>query len=405
MKINKKYIWLSILVFTLSWESTFAGQSLFGISNKSLGLVRSSFSGTGLARSFETAAGDTLQINYSNYALWSDLSRPSYSVKINYAAAFGDDGVTHNYFNDIADFSGGYLVIPIMKRKLVLGMGLQPVTSMEQRIADSVHTNVKEDLLIRGGLSRVSLNISYKVLSNFGIGLGYEYNFGKILNQFHLDYSSATEMIPLKFKYEYRFYGNGLVVSTFYKPFRNFIVGAVYRPVTTINARIQAESSSAEVNKSQLKKISLPAQYSFGISYSPTDRFAFGLDLQYQDWQNEYKINDQLAGDHFQKYYRLGFGVERRQSKKLFTKFTEELDYRFGLFYGRLNQNSNGNPIKEYGVSCGLSVPIQRFRSHVDLFLNIGRRGDLDQNAYQETFINVGLSISASEIWFVNYED
>lgn len=404
MKIKKKYIWLLMILFILSMESAFAGQSLFGISNKSIGLVVSPFSGTGLARSFETAAGDTTQINYTNYALWSNLSLPSYSVKINYAAAFGDDGISNKYFNDVANFSGGYLAIPVMKRKLVLGMGLEPVTSMEQRIADSVNTNIKEDLLIRGGLSRVSLNISYKVFSNWGIGLGYEYNFGKILNQFNLEYS-ATEMVPLKFKYEYRFYGNGFVISTFYKPVKNFIIGAVYRPATTINARIQAVSSSTEVNESQLKRISLPAQYNLGLSYSPSNRFAFGLDLQYQDWQNEYKINDQLAGTNFQKYFRLGLGVERRQSKKLFTKFTEELDYRFGLFYGQLNQNSNGNPVKEYGVSAGLSIPIQRFRSHMDLYLNIGRRGDLNQNAYQETFLNVGLSISASEIWFVNYED
>jgi hypothetical protein len=89
----------------------------------------------------------------------------------------------------------------------------------------------------------------------------------------------------------------------------------------------------------------------------------------------------------------------------MFTSFAEKLDYRAGIFYGKQNYLSLGNAVKEYGISFGLSLPITRFRSRIDLTGLVGQRGSLGTNEYRETFFKFGITINASELWFVKLED
>ena len=134
-------------------------------------------------------------------------------------------------------------------------------------------------------------------------------------------------------------------------------------------------------------------------------RLKVGLDLLYQDWEQGYKIDNQKVGSFQDKFYRFGMGIERTQSKKRFTDFFEQMDFRAGLFYGNLNQTSNNNSVNEYGLSLGFSLPIIRYISVLDISGKIGRRGSLSKNAFKETFYSFGVTFSASELWFRNIED
>ncbi len=395
----------NIILFVILWlSSAFGGESLFGVIPHSLGIRNIGYSGNGMARSYEVAVHDSLQINYLNSSLWTDISHPTYTVKLAYHAAFGDDGQKNNYFNDMANFEGAFLAIPILKKKFVFGAGLQPFTSVEQRIADSLNSDIKEELLLRGGLSKAMFNISYRPFSRLGLAVGYEYNFGKITNRYRLDYKD-TNLSPLRFNYEYRFYGHGVVVSGFFQPFRNLTLGVVYRPKENVNIRVQGETSSSTLDRSELQKLTLPQQFNFGWSYLPAKRLRFGGDVVYEDWSDNYTVNEQNVGGGFSNYLRVGFGFERLQSSKIFTNFFEKLDYRAGFYYTRLSVKSNANPVTEYGLSLGTSVPIQRFKSHIDFYGIIGKRGRLPDNNYEEFFFKFGFTVSANELWFVQLED
>jgi len=381
-----------------------AGESLFGISENSIGLVQQHFSAAGMARSYETAATDSLQINYMNPAMWTLHSFTTYSINGGYQSAYGDDGTDDSYFNSAAGFGSGFLVIPVMKRKLILGAGLSPFTSLEQRLrSDADSTDVRE-LLVRGGLSKAGLHVSYRILPNLGAALGAEYIFGKVNKKTTIENLTVNEY-ALNFIYDYRIYGFGASASMFYQPVKNLTLGFSFRPAAKLDVRVRPETSSVEVNKGRLTSITVPAQFDSGIEYVFSKRSAAGLDFSYQDWQNGYKLADGSTDPHHTKYFRIGAGYERKQSSKLFTSFTERLDLRAGLYYSSLNQKSLGNNISEYGLTLGFSLPLQRFRSRIDFAGAVGRRGSLDVNQYEETFINFGISINALETWFISYED
>ncbi len=397
----RKNIILFIILVYLS--SVYGGESIFGVIPHSLGIKNAQYSGNGMARSFEVGVQDSTQINFINYSLWTNLSYPSYSMKLSYKAALGDDGIKDNYFNDVANFEGAFIAIPVIKKKLIFGAGLQPFTSIEQRIKDSLDSEVNEELLLRGGLSKALFNISYRPFKQWGVGISYEYNFGKIVNNFRLDYNDEGQL-PLKFNYEYRFYGHGLALSSFFAG-KSFTLGMVYRPKETVDIRVQGETSSYQLDKGELQSLTLPQQINFGGSYRFANRFRLGGDFMYEGWGEEYTVNNKNVGDGFSNYVRLGVGIERLQSHKIFTAFKEKLDYRLGFYYAQLSLKSNGKPVKEIAGSFGLSVPIQRFKSHIDLYGIIGKRGNLPENDYEEMFFKFGFTISASERWFVQFQD
>lgn len=400
----KKYIAIIITIVLFSGSLT-AGESLFGISNKSLGMLAIPYSAPGMGRSYEIASTDTNQINYMNYSLWPKINITSYSVKIQYKAASGTDGSVDNYFNDVANFGGGHLTIPILKRKLSFGAGLLPISGMEQRYKqETPDGSASSQVVVKGGLSRAIANLSYLIKPNLGIGVGYEYTFGTISNSFRYQDSSGTYS-ALNLYYEYRFYGHGVVLSGFYQPIEKLNLGVVYRPAVKLDYRIQAVTNSDEVDKGTLKTLTIPARLNLGAEYQIKKRWKVGGDFKYQNWKTGYLNSGVAVGSPFTEYFSIGGGIERTHSNKLFISLLEKMDFRAGGFFRRLSQTSSGNPVNEYGASFGFSLPLQRFRSKIDFAGIVGSRGSLGSNEYKEMFYKVGISVSAKEMWFIKLKD
>ena len=400
----KKYIAI-IITLVLFSGNVIAGESLFGISNRSIGMLSVPYSAPGMGRSYETASTDTNQINYINYSLWPNTNITSYSVKFAYKAATGSDGKIDNYFNDVANFSGGHLTIPILKKKMTFGIGLLPVSDMEQRYKEDTPDGTGwTQVVVKGGLSRATANLSYLVMQNLGVGVGYEYTFGKISKAFRYQDSEETYS-ALDLYYEYRMYGHGTVLSAHYKPFEKLNIGLVYRPSVQIDYRIQATTNSDEIDKAVVKTLTIPSRLNMGAEYKIQKRWRAGIDFNYQNWETGYLNNDVAVGSPFTEYFSISGGIERVQSNKLFISLAEKMDFRAGGFFRRLSQTSNGNPVNEYGLSLGFSLPLQRFRSKIDFAGIIGQRGSLDSNEYEEVFYKVGISVSAKEMWFVKLKD
>ncbi len=385
-----------------------AGQSFFGISDKGLGFLTLPYSGAGFSRSYETANDDTLILNYTNFSFWSNISRSTYTTFLDYKTTFADDVGNNDYVTYSGNFRGGFLAIPIYKKRLAVGIGMQPVTRINQKYVtaetDTLEADREKHLLIKGGLSRATVNVSYNVFSHTGIGLGYEYTFGKITDNFRIVPSGASTP-SIFLDVDYRFYGHGMVVSANTRAIKNLNIGLQVRPPVQLTARIKPSSNSSAINESRLQKLTLPSSFNFGAEYNLSKRWATGFDVIYQDWKNGYKIEDENVGKFHDTFYRIGLGVEHTQSEKLFIETIDKLDYRFGVFYSNLNQTSANNPVKEYGVSFGVSLPISRFRSRVDLSAVIGKRGDIKENAYEETFFNFGITICVNETWYIKYDD
>ena len=77
------------------------------------------------------------------------------------------------------------------------------------------------------------------------------------------------------------------------------------------------------------------------------------------------------------------------------------MTYRAGARYNQTYLKINGKPINEFGISFGMGLPLPRSLTTVDLSIELGRRGTMNENLIRETFVNFTLGISIYERWFV----
>jgi hypothetical protein len=99
--------------------------------------------------------------------------------------------------------------------------------------------------------------------------------------------------------------------------------------------------------------------------------------------------------------YRIGLGFEKSPVEKRFLPFLQNLSWRGGVFFSQLNVTVNDNPVYEYGLTAGLSIPIWKHRNRIDLAFEFGQRGDAKSTLLREQFFGISFSLSSSEQWFV----
>ncbi len=398
-----KYI-LSLLILIGIGQ---AGESQFGLVNNSLGNIQLPYSSSGLASSYEVAKSDSVQLNFRNFATWTNISRTTFSWNLGYNGYLGKNK-TEKYYFDNANFAGVFLAIPLQPRKLILGVGLQPFTSVEQRLENKskqIGEDISENIYINGGISKANINLVYKPIENYSFGIGYEFTFGKLTENvlFNIDDNLGSSV---SLKSESQVAGNGIILSFFGTPVENFNFGIVVRPTVLGQITRSAESTSDFLNKERVLEMEIPAEYNLGLEYSFNPTYSLGMDLVWQDWKNGYKIDNKKVGNH-ELFYHLGFGLERKGSSRKFVKYIQQIDLRLGGFYNQLStyNDLDRNKVNEVGITAGISLPIQRFKSKIDFAGFISKRGNLSKNFLEETIVGFSFSISANELWFVNLVD
>jgi hypothetical protein len=401
----KKTIKIVLLFSVLGLSNTYASGSQFGLINQSLGNIVLPYSASGVSRSYEIAHMDSMQLNMKNFATWTDISRTTLFLNSGYDAIFGENRVETSFIEK-ANFQGVAIGIPLIKRELTFGIGLQPFTTIEHRVFNTLDQggyDITENYYISGGLSKANFNFAYKINDLWAVALGYEFTFGRIDRQIKSAINTpVSSQIEMSIKNQ--FSGHGVILSVISSPLPDLKAGLMLKPAVQGKLTKSGNSASEALNKQEILDTSIPTEINFGLEYNLSDIYALGFDVTYQDWKKGYEI-DGANIDDYNTYYYLGFGFERKGSNRRFVKYLEQIDYRAGLFYSQLAYLNNTESVMEYGFSAGLSVPIQRFQSKIDLGGFISQRGELSKNALQETIVGIRVSISASETWFVNLED
>ncbi|RMH66639.1 MAG: hypothetical protein D6677_00095 [Calditrichaeota bacterium] len=403
-----KHITINLLIGVFLWMSAtvaLAGESYFGLGNNSFGLVQTPYSAKAWGRSFGMADPDSLQLNFRNYAAWTNIPITTLTLNSSYSLIRAENPTSISLL-DNANFQGAALGIPVMKRTLTLGANIQPYSTIEQRVAGqtTVDSNtVEQNVFVHGGLSRANLILAWKPIERMSFSLGYEYTFGLVTEEAFIKLNDNFDN-RFNFSYQNRVNGHGLVTGLHATPLDGLSLGVQYRPMVTATLVQTGDTPAKSLNAAIERPVTLPAEYNFGMEYRWGDRYAAGADVIYQDWENAFKIDGQKVNG-YAPFYRVSMGLERRGSTRQFIDYGKLIDWRAGWYYTQMAHTFNGQKVMETGLSIGAGLPLQRYRSKIDLYINVSRRGDMDANKLQEWVFRVGLGISANEIWFVNVEE
>lgn len=359
----------------------------------------------------------------------ANVVNPALSTRntiFNFQAAFNYDRskVANGEESSLVDGGGlSYIALslPFKPGKFTSGIGLNQLTSVNYNLQVSSQVD-NSDLIANnfltgdGGISEAYVSFGYLLAKNLSIGFHGSYLFGSsIRNNQLLVFNENNSEVGNPSEYYERLTVSdvGLKVGAHYQ-FKvaeksNLHFGAIYQRLGEVNGTGFAKlagigqasdpDSDGDLIANDVKgSIYIPELYGFGVSYEKMNKFAVGLEGQYQDF-SEFR---NFFGDplNLQANQKVGLGFQIVPDYLNFDNIFKRATYRFGLEYQRTPYVLNQTEVTDIGINFGTSIPVNQL-SLINFAFKAGRRGTLENGLIRETYVNFTLGLSLNDnSWF-----
>lgn len=378
-----------------------AGTSIFGFGPQLIGSYQYPYSTSALGRGgSEMSFVDSLGINYMNYALWTKFERTTVSIGLTYTGISTKSAFASTSSSD-ANFRGGFVAVPLKQKKLVFGFGLMPVytnsfgVQLDNRGPDNA---VTQKIEAKGNITEALLLFGIALSDRLALALDGGYDFGIIIDKISVLYNDqAYSDITVSDEFQSR--GVNIGLSAFYEMTDRFSMGIKYKSRTHCSVNTERTSSNLPETQKGTKTVVYPALSALGLNYKLKQHWQIGLDFIYQDWEKSYRIDDEKS-KRISDSYRFGLGVEKSPGDRRFVPYLQDISWRGGFFFSQLNVKIENNPVMEYGVTGGVSLPIRKNRTRIDISFEYGIRENTGSTFLQEKLLKINFALLNSEVWF-----
>ncbi len=321
-----------------------------------------------------------------------------------------------NYAN-LAYFAAGFPVTAWWKS----AVGLQPFSHISYEVNAKSTTNEGLDYIRsysgEGGLNKLYFGNAFALVKNVSIGVNASYVFGRNTTSSLVYFTDSLSMANTKVDsrmmvsdfiidygalYSLRFQNDmALHFGLIYSHSTNLAVKGEQLVVSRfggIGDNIPQLIDTIFYDKKQKETIQLPPKFGFGLSLEKPDSWLVGLDFNWQNWE-AYPMPTSV--DSLGKSWNLSVGGQFTPSHTSISGYWKRVTYRMGAQYNQTYLQLNGHQITDFGISFGVSLPMPRSLTTLDLSLEVGRRGTMADNLIRETYANLTVGIAIYERWFV----
>ena len=361
---------------------------------------------------------DSLHANLNNPASLGDLKLVTYGLGLNYKSTKLSSSASNE---SVTSASIDYLVVAIPTKKFTFGFGILPATSVGYRLQSVIEGDDINNVVNRnegfGGLNQTFLSIGFKVFEFLNFGVSANYNFGRITNESsrqeqNIDFGTFFTKTSSLAGFNYRFATQLKIPLTskvrldamaYYVPNNSLTATneSVYftRSVTTQDLGDFENVNLAAINLDETT-ISLGNQYSFGLGITKDKKWFVGG--QYSRRNSADYVNNFISLDNitYANGSRLSFGGFYLPDYSSITSYWKRIVYRAGVRFEDTGVLFNNQPLKETGISFGVSLPMAGF-SNANIGLEFGKRGSQDNGLIQESYWNLIVGLSLNDIWFI----
>ena len=306
-------------------------------------------------------------------------------------------------------------------RKIKFGMGFQPYSSKTYNILTSSQLN--EDGITEahhfhgeGTLNTVQAAFSYQINPEFAVGLRSNFYFGKLYDIEEVAFTGAE--LTSGYSNSYRIESFNFTLGTTYqKKLANdhkLTIGATYTFGNTGNMKSTYTNSTYYYLLGETKayetiidqqvnydKKFLPQEGSLGVGYGKDTKWFVGTQLDYKKGENFNFLGQTLS---YQDSYRYSVGGWYLPNFNDFRSYFSRVIYRYGAYYEKGNLQVNGSSINKYAVTAGVTLPFEKSTinrmNSIDLGVEFGKRGTLNNNLIRQNFINLRVGINFADKWF-----
>ena len=361
---------------------------------------------------------DSLHANINNPASLGDLKLVTYSLGLNYKSTKLSSSASNE---SVTSASINYLVVAIPTKKFTFGFGILPATSVGYRLQSVIEGEDINNVVNRnegyGGLNQTFISIGFKVFEFLNFGVSANYNFGKITNESsrqeqNIDFGTFFTKTSSLVGFNYRF-ATQLKIPLTSKVRLDAM--AYYVPKNSLNATNESVYFTRSVTTQDLgdfenvdlaarnlkeTSISLGDQYSFGLGITKEKKWFVGG--QYSQRNSADYVNNFISLDNitYANGSRLSFGGFYLPDYSSITSYWKRIVYRAGMRFEDTGVLFNNQPLKETGISFGVSLPMAGY-SNANIGIEFGKRGSQDNGLIQESYWNLIVGLSLNDIWFI----
>ncbi len=156
---------------------------------------------------------------------------------------------------------------------------------------------------------------------------------------------------------------------------------------------------STTVISNQPGTITIPAHLMVGLSFSPYPyRWTVAMDGSFADY-TQYR-NLEGKNQYESNSWRFAGGFEITPDRNSLSQYLKRMTYRTGLSIENYPFLANGNTVRDFGITFGLSMPVNRISS-LDLAVKWGKKGDKALNGIEENYFKIYFGITFNDQWFI----
>ncbi len=297
-----------------------------------------------------------------------------------------------------------------------IAAGFMPYSQIGYQITDlqSDATNGTINYLYEGsgGINRVFLGHGVEVFNGLSLGVNFSYLFGKSED---LLMSSSDSSGFFRTAWRYSDNTDGLLIDyglqweVPLKENRKLTFGATYTQSSDIQLKQNTSilrdlpgvtfiQDTLRFEEGEKGEMYLPDAFGAGVFMQFNPRWGAGVDFQTQNWR-QYAVNGNTPNLNDSRQYR--FGVVLNPRVETYSGFLSRMEYRAGVRYGESFLNVQNSTFDEFGISFGLSVPVRRSLSALNIGFEYAQRTPSNENLISENFFRFNIGVNINERWFV----
>lgn len=315
-----------------------------------------------------------------------------------------------------------YLVMafPVKSGWWTTSVGLMPYTRLNYRLnyTEPVTGSTTEFVDIieegSGGINQVYWSNGVSLNKSISVGIKASYLFSSTVSE----YANllVTGPVPISAKISDRVFvssfqftpGVSIHLDSLTKKNHRLNIGLVYDFGANLYAEFNrvverwspaAMLDSSTVISNQPGTISVPGNMMFGISFSKFPyKWIAAIDASFSDFSS-YK--DMEGTNPYQSdNWRIAGGFEMTPDRTSLSQYLKRVTYRGGISYENYPYLANGNMVRDFGITFGVSLPVGRISS-LDLALKVGKKGDIVLNSIEENYLKLYFGITFNDQWFI----
>jgi len=359
-------------------------------------------------------------VNYANPASYSAFDSLSFVF---------EGGLTGEFVNLKSDFQNvnrnyaslGYLLFGMPVNKWwKTSLGLVPFSDVGYNVAN-YEEYPNSGTVVRlyagsGGISRLYWGNSFTFFKKFSIGANISYLFGSMDREAMVLFPDSAYAMNFKELYHVTmndlYFSFGAQYKAKLKNDLSLNLGAVFSPSLSMASKTDIFASTFLISSSGVEsprdtlvvaegykgRIIIPMMIGGGFSFDKTDKWTFGVDYKWQNWEKfrAFELSDSLVNS-----WQINVGGEIIPNTDNYNNYLARIHYRLGFNYGKTYLHLRGQDINEYAISFGFGLPLRGMKTMLNLGAQYGVRGTTSQNLIHESYFKIVVGFTIYERWFV----